>query len=72
MLIVDTGVILAAADNAVPDHLACDELVATTYELVTTHLVIAEAAYLIARQHGPKPKRVFPFCRLGRSQHRET
>lgn len=59
MLIVDTGVLLAAADTADPDHLACAEIVATTEELVTTHLVIAEAAYLIARQLGPTAEAAF-------------
>ena len=59
MLIVDTGILLAAADNADPDHLACAELVVTTDELVTTHLVIAEAAYLIARQLGPAAEAAF-------------
>ena len=59
MLIVDTGILLAAADNADLDHLACAEIVATTDELVTTHLVIAEAAYLIARQLGPAAEAAF-------------
>jgi len=38
VLIVDTGILLAAADNADPDHLACVEIVETTDQLVTTHL----------------------------------
>jgi hypothetical protein len=59
VLIVDTGVLLAAADKADPDHLACAEIVATTDELCTTHLVIAEAAYLIARQLGPEAEAAF-------------
>jgi len=53
VLIVDTGVLLAAADNADPDHSACAEIVETSAgPLVTTPLVVAEAAYLIARQLG--------------------
>ncbi|MGD9753486.1 MAG: type II toxin-antitoxin system VapC family toxin [Acidimicrobiia bacterium] len=59
MLIVDTGVILAAADHADPDHVACVEVVERTDLLVTTHLVIAEAAYLIARQLGPAAEAAF-------------
>lgn len=59
MLIVDTGILLAAADNADPDHLACVEIVATTDQLVTTHLVVAEAAYLIARQLGSRAEAAF-------------
>lgn len=53
MLIVDTSVLLAAADNADPDHGVCADIVETASgPLVTTPLVIAEAAYLIARQLG--------------------
>lgn len=58
MLIVDTGVLFAAADNADPDHLACVEIVETAEELVTTPLVIAEAAHLIAGQLGQRSKRL--------------
>jgi len=54
MLIVDTGVLLAAADEADPDHAACAKLVEDDPgPLVTTPLVIAETAYLIGRQLGP-------------------
>ena len=54
MLLVDTGVFLAAADDNDPDHDACVALLeASTDELVTTGLVVAEAAYLIDRQLGP-------------------
>lgn len=54
MLIIDTGVLVAAADDADPDHRACTELVeASTEPLVTTPLVVAEAGYLIDRQIGP-------------------
>ncbi len=53
MLIVDTGVLLAAADNADPDHDDCAQLLQhETGPLVTTALVIAETAYLISRQLG--------------------
>ena len=53
MLIVDTGPLVALADHKDPDHDACLELL--TVEpgpLLTTGLVIAEAAYLIERQVG--------------------
>lgn len=54
MLIVDTGVLLAAADTSDPDHEACAELVANEpSRLLTTALVLAETAYLIGRQLGP-------------------
>ena len=53
MLIVDTGVLLAAADDADPDHQVCARLLADTDgPLITTALVIAETAYLIGRQLG--------------------
>jgi uncharacterized protein len=60
VLIVDTGVLLAAVDNADPDHAACAELVNSALEpLVTTALVIAETAYLIGRQLGPRAEAAF-------------
>ena len=53
-MIVDTGVLLAAADEADPDHRACAELLeAATSRLRASPLVVAEAAYLIGRQLGP-------------------
>ena len=60
MLIVDTGVLLAAADEADPDHRACADLVETTADvLVTSPLVVAEVGYLIERQLGPEAKAGF-------------
>ena len=54
MLIVDTGVLLAAVDRADPDHEKCAALVrAARRPLVTTPFVVAETAYLIQRQLGP-------------------
>jgi predicted nucleic acid-binding protein len=54
VLIVDTGPLVAAADRADKDHAACQELLEDDEgPLVTTGLVIAEAAYLINRQLGP-------------------
>jgi len=52
-LLVDTSVLLAAADNADPDHGQCIEAISGTNSLVTTPLVVAETAYLIGRQLGP-------------------
>lgn len=55
MLIVDTGPILAAADTSDPDHATClDLLEGDAGPLVTTAMVVAEAAYLINRQLGPQ------------------
>jgi predicted nucleic acid-binding protein len=60
VLIVDTGVLLAAADNADPDHDACARLLEhETGPLVTTALVIAETAYLIGRQLGARAEAQF-------------
>ncbi|WP_250281116.1 PIN domain-containing protein [Frankia sp. CiP1_Cm_nod2] len=54
MLLVDTGVIVAAADRNDPHHTACAQLLERTDSpLVTSPLVIAEAAYLINRELGP-------------------
>jgi predicted nucleic acid-binding protein len=54
VLIVDTGPLVAAADRADRDHGACRLLLeGDEGPLVTTAMVIAEAAYLIDRQLGP-------------------
>jgi hypothetical protein len=53
VLIIDTGVFVAAADDNDPDHQECANLVEeTNQDLVTTPLVIAEAGYMIERQLG--------------------
>jgi predicted nucleic acid-binding protein len=52
LLVVDTSVLLAAADNADPDHSRCVKALDGASPLVTTALVIAETAYLIGRQLG--------------------
>jgi hypothetical protein len=54
VLVVDTGPLVATADRADKDHAACRALLeGDDGPLVTTGLVIAEAAYLIDRQLGP-------------------
>jgi uncharacterized protein len=54
VLLVDTGVIVAATDRNDPHHGACAQLLEETNDaLVTSPLVIAEAAYLINRELGP-------------------
>ena len=53
MLLVDTGVLVAATDRADPAHQACAELLANESEqLVTNGMVIAETAYLLDRELG--------------------
>jgi predicted nucleic acid-binding protein len=55
VLIVDTGPLVATADRADRDHAACRALLeGDVGPLVTTAMVIAEAAYLVDRQLGPK------------------
>ena len=54
MLLVDTGVIVAAADRTDTHHRACADLLQNfDGPLITSPLVIAEAAYLINRELGP-------------------
>ncbi len=54
MLIVDTGVLVATADRNDNDHQACRTLLETDDgPLITTAMIIAEAAYMIDRQVGP-------------------
>jgi predicted nucleic acid-binding protein len=59
LLIVDTSVLLAAADNADPDHDRCVQAIEGESPLVTTPLVIAEAAYLVGRQIGASAEAAF-------------
>jgi len=59
LLVVDTSVLLAAADNADPDHEPCTRAIQSVSPLVTTPLVIAETAYLIGRQLGAAAEAAF-------------
>ena len=60
MLIVDTGVLLAAADASDPDHQSCAALLSgEPGPLVTTALVVAETSYLIGRQLGSAAEAAF-------------
>jgi predicted nucleic acid-binding protein len=60
VLIVDTGVLLAAADANDPAHQQCAALLLDEPgDLVTTALVIAETAYLIGRQLGATAEAAF-------------
>ena len=59
MLLVDTSVLVAAADNADPDHDPCVQVIGGAEPLVTTALVIAETAYLIGRQLGATAEATF-------------
>jgi predicted nucleic acid-binding protein len=52
LLVVDTSVLLASADDADPDHGSSVEVIEGAGTLVTTALVVAETAYLVGRQLG--------------------
>lgn len=55
MLIVDTGVLVAATDRTDPAYEACAQLLTSESEpLVTSGMVIAETAYLLDRELGPR------------------
>jgi hypothetical protein len=55
VLVVDTGPLVATADTSDKDHAACRALLeGDDGPLVTTAMVIAEAAYLIDRQLGAR------------------
>lgn len=59
MLIVDTGVLVAATDRSDPQHSQCASLVAgASGQMRTTAMVIAEAAYLIERELGTDVERL--------------
>ena len=52
---MDTGALVATADRADKDHAACRELLESDEgPLITSAMIIAEAAYLIDRQLGAK------------------
>jgi uncharacterized protein len=55
VLIVDTGVLVAAADRTDRFHIECVTVVSDDPgPLVTTAMVVAEAAYLFRRQLGSR------------------
>lgn len=53
-MIVDTGVLVAAANRKDPAHARCRDLLASVLPLIVPAMVIAEATYLVAREHGPR------------------
>jgi predicted nucleic acid-binding protein len=59
LLVVDTSVLLAAADSADPDHESCTRAIQDASPLITTALVVAETAYLIGRQLGAAAEAAF-------------
>lgn len=53
MLLVDTGIFIAAAERDEPHHTACATLLRSRTDLAVTATVIPEAAWLIEHRHGP-------------------
>ena len=58
-LVVDTGVLLAAADQGETQHQACAALLTTNRELYVPSPVVAETAWMIERALGPNAEAVF-------------
>lgn len=58
-MIVDTGVLVAAANQADRHHPACRDLVIGQTRLTIPALVIAEAVFLIERELGPDSEAAF-------------
>jgi uncharacterized protein len=59
VLVVDTSVLLAAGDNADPDHAPCTRAIEGASPLLTTAFVMAETARLIGRQLGARAEAAF-------------
>lgn len=60
MLLVDTGVLLAAADSTDRDHKRCADLLAERRgDLNVVSLVVAETAWQIERNLGPRSEAAF-------------
>lgn len=73
MLIVDTGVLVAATDRTDQAHRACVDLLQSARgPLVTTAMVIAESAYLIERELGPDVEALLYQAIIDRTLHVEA
>ncbi len=53
MLLIDTGIFVAAADRTEPRHIACAALLRNEADLAVTSSTIPEAAWLIETRLGP-------------------
>lgn len=73
MLIVDTGVLVAATDRTDRAHRPCVDLLRSARgPLVTTAMVIAESAYLIERELGPDVEALLYQAIIDRTLHVEA
>ncbi len=59
MLLVDTNVLLAAADTSAPEHGRCAALLDERTDLVVTTPVAAECSWMIESRLGPRAEAVF-------------
>ena len=57
MLLIDTGIFVAAADRNEPHHSECAALLRSRTDLAVTATVIPEAAWLIETRLGPAAER---------------
>ena len=64
-MIVDTGVLVAAANSSDPDAPNCQQLLRRAQgPLVVPPLVVAEAGFLIERDLGSLPNAAIPALRM--------
>ena len=59
MLLVDTNVLLAAADRSAPEHLACSELLDRDDNLIVSAPVAIECAWMIESRLGAVAEAAF-------------
>jgi uncharacterized protein len=59
VLLVDTNVLLAAADVSTPEHRRCAELLDVRTDLVIVTTVATESAWMIESRLGPRAEVVF-------------
>jgi len=59
VILVDTGIFVAAADQDEPRHVECAELLRRHHDLAVSASVIPEAAWLIERRLGPTAEAKF-------------
>lgn len=59
MLLVDTNVLLAAADTSAPEHGRCASLLDVRVDLAITAAVAVETAWMIESRLGPRAEAAF-------------
>ena len=59
MLLIDTNVLLAAADTSAPEHLRCAALLDERTDLLVTTQVAVECSWMIESRLGPSAEAAF-------------